>query len=201
MTASRSSSVIENSIRSRRMPALLTTTSSWPNSVVASVISFCVAAQSVTDEWSATAGPPAAVISTATASAGVWSLLWSVLSPCSPAPGSLTTTAAPWAASARQCAGAGHRGLAGRGRPAGRGRRPAVRRHPAGACYRGGVPARRCAGRTPSPGRPAPSAGTAHGSRRRWSGARGSSSGLVLRCVLASARRTWVGIPGGDDSD
>src|SRR4051794_6845827 len=46
------------------------------------------------------ARPPAAVISATTASAGVSP----VLSPCSPAPGSLTTTAAPWAASARQCA-------------------------------------------------------------------------------------------------
>src|SRR5271154_5618452 len=44
--------------------------------------------------------PPAAVISAATASAGVSP----VLSPCSPAPGSFTTTAAPWTASARQCA-------------------------------------------------------------------------------------------------
>src|SRR5437588_8590818 len=46
------------------------------------------------------ARPPAAVISAATASAGVSP----VFSPCSPAPGSFTTTAAPWAASARQCA-------------------------------------------------------------------------------------------------
>src|SRR5947209_19845996 len=46
------------------------------------------------------ARPPVAVISATTASAGVSP----VLSPCSPAPGSFTTTAAPWAASARQCA-------------------------------------------------------------------------------------------------
>ncbi len=50
MTASKSSSVMENSILSRRMPALLTTTSSRPNSVAARVISFSVAAQSVTEE-------------------------------------------------------------------------------------------------------------------------------------------------------
>ena len=50
MTASKSSSVIENSILSRRMPALFTTTSRRPNSVAASAISFSVAAQSVTEE-------------------------------------------------------------------------------------------------------------------------------------------------------
>jgi hypothetical protein len=50
MTASKSSSVIENSIRSRRIPALFTTTSNRPNSVAASTISFSVAAQSVTEE-------------------------------------------------------------------------------------------------------------------------------------------------------
>ena len=50
MTALKSSSVIENSILSRRMPALFTTTSSRPNSSVASAISFSVAAQSVTEE-------------------------------------------------------------------------------------------------------------------------------------------------------
>jgi hypothetical protein len=50
MTASKSSSVIENSILSRKMPALLTTTSRWPKVVAARAISFSVAPQSVTDE-------------------------------------------------------------------------------------------------------------------------------------------------------
>ena len=71
MTASKSSSVIEKSILSRRMPALFTTMSRRPNSAAARATSFSAAAQSATEEWSAIARPPAAVISATTASAGV----------------------------------------------------------------------------------------------------------------------------------
>ena len=70
MTASQSGSVIVTIIRSRRMPALFTTTSSPPNVSVAWPISRCAPAQVEMSSVFATASPPAAVISSATAWAG-----------------------------------------------------------------------------------------------------------------------------------
>ena len=99
MTASHSSSVIENSIRSRRMPALLTTTSSPPNVSIACCTRAPAAAKSETSALLATASPPAAVISATTSLAG----------PASPPvpsrapPRSLTTTLAPCSASISEC--------------------------------------------------------------------------------------------------
>src|SRR4051794_7249399 len=90
-TASNSSSVMETSIRSRTIPALLTTTSSRPNRATVFSTSACVPAQSVTEVASAVAVPPAATISSTTPSAG----RSPPASPCRPAPTSLTTTPPP----------------------------------------------------------------------------------------------------------
>src|SRR4029453_10220456 len=59
MTASHSASVMLTSMRSRRMPALLTRTSSLPNASIAVPTSFSAPAQSLISSGLATACPPA----------------------------------------------------------------------------------------------------------------------------------------------
>ncbi len=71
ITESHSSSDIEKTIRSRRMPALLTRMSSCPNSATANSTSSRACWWSATSPVCATARPPAARISAATSSAGV----------------------------------------------------------------------------------------------------------------------------------
>src|SRR4051812_27955763 len=78
------------SIRSRTRPALLTSASRRPNASTASRTSCSPYAQSETSPLLATASPPAARISSTTASAA--------------SPTSFTTTCAPSAANARACA-------------------------------------------------------------------------------------------------
>ena len=70
MTASHSSSVMFTSIRSRRIPALLTRMSRRPNSSIACWIMRPAPAKSATFSPFATASPPAALISSTTCSAG-----------------------------------------------------------------------------------------------------------------------------------
>ena len=92
MTASHSSSAAVNNIRSRRKPALLTSTSSPPNVSSARCTSACAPSQSAMSSPLATASPPAARISSTTACAGPVS--------CPPpsllTPRSFTTTRAPF---------------------------------------------------------------------------------------------------------
>src|SRR5215469_11359286 len=90
-TASHSSSLMLKTIRSRRMPATLTSTSSLPNSSMACRIMPSAAAWSVTSAVLAAARPPASSISRTTWCAGPAS--WPVPSTCTPR--SFTTTAAP----------------------------------------------------------------------------------------------------------
>src|SRR5215472_6781067 len=78
-------------IRSRRIPATLTSTSSLPNSSMACRIIASAAAWSVTSAVLAAARPPASLISLATWCAGPAS--WPV--PSTSTPRSFTTTAAP----------------------------------------------------------------------------------------------------------
>src|SRR3954468_21005725 len=99
MTASHSSSVMFTSIRSRRIPALLTRMSSRPNSSIACCTSRSAPAKSATFSPLVDASPPAARISSTTCSAGPGS----EPSPATPAPRSLTTTVAPAFASASAC--------------------------------------------------------------------------------------------------
>ncbi len=87
-------SVVDTSMRSRRMPALFTTAWRPPNSSAAWAIMRCTPAASVTESPLATARPPAATISSTTSWAGPV---------CRPLPSwapprSFTTTAAPSAA-------------------------------------------------------------------------------------------------------
>src|SRR5436305_6815498 len=100
MTASHSSTDIPASIRSRRNPALLTSTSSRPNSSMAVRTSPAAPSQSETSSAFATASPPAARISSTTCCAGAAD----VPSPSRDVPMSLTTTRAPSAANASACA-------------------------------------------------------------------------------------------------
>src|SRR5262245_27273461 len=90
MTSSQSDSVRLKSIASRVTPALLTTTSRLPKVSTAAVTRRSPRDQSPTSPTSAVAWPPASRISAATVSAA--------------GPMSFTTTAAPWAASARASA-------------------------------------------------------------------------------------------------
>ena len=69
MTASHSSSLMLNSMRSRRMPALLTRTSIAPNSRTAVPTLRSAARKSATLSWLAMARPPCARIAAATSSA------------------------------------------------------------------------------------------------------------------------------------
>ena len=70
MTASHSSTVMLTSIRSRRMPALLTRTSRPPKVSTAVAISRCAPSTSETSSPLATASPPMALISSTTSPAG-----------------------------------------------------------------------------------------------------------------------------------
>src|SRR5689334_22717340 len=87
-TASHSSSVIETTMRSRRIPALLTSTSSRPQTPTAVSTSDRAPSHVAMDRSCAIASPPAARISRTTTSADSTSL---------------TTTRAPSAAKARAC--------------------------------------------------------------------------------------------------
>ena len=100
MTASHSSSDMLNSIRSRRMPATATTPSIRPHRSMPAPMIRSPPARVVTLSATATASPPAALISATTASAT--SLFGS--SPAIDTPMSATTTLAPSAAAARATA-------------------------------------------------------------------------------------------------
>ena len=95
MTSSHSCSVMLNTIRSRRMPATLTSTSSRPNCSIADPMRPSAAAKSEMSAPLAIALPPAAVISSTTSAAGPESCP----DPSMATPRSATTTAAPWLAS------------------------------------------------------------------------------------------------------
>ena len=94
MTASHSSTVMFTSIRSRRMPALLTRTSRPPKVSTAVAISRCAPSTSETSSPLATASPPMALISSTTSPAGPSDRPL----PSTSAPRSLTTILAPWLA-------------------------------------------------------------------------------------------------------
>src|SRR5437660_2272269 len=96
MTPSQSSGVMFTSIRSRRMPALATTTSSRPNAFSAVCTRRAAPSQSAQSSVLGTAMPPAPWISSTTASAGPAD----APEPSTAPPRSLTTTRAPCAASA-----------------------------------------------------------------------------------------------------
>src|SRR5215472_4248196 len=95
ITSSHSCSDMLNTIRSRRIPATLTSTSSRPNCSMADETIACAAEWSETSAPLAAALPPASVISATTWSAGPTSLP----EPSTAEPRSLTSTAAPSAAS------------------------------------------------------------------------------------------------------
>src|SRR5207247_944908 len=95
MTASHSSSLMLKIIRSRRMPALFTRMSIAPNSLTAVSTMRSAAAKSATLSALATARPPRARIASTTSSA----TRREAPRPSTSAPRSLTTTAAPSAAS------------------------------------------------------------------------------------------------------
>ena len=94
MTASHSSGVMLTSIRSRRIPALLTSTSSRPKVSMAVLTSRWAPSQSETSSPLATASPPMVRISSTTSPAGPVE----PPVPSTSAPRSLTTTLAPWRA-------------------------------------------------------------------------------------------------------
>src|SRR5215831_694828 len=96
MTPSQSSGVMLTSMRSRRMPALATTTSRRPNASIAVCTSRRAPSQSAQSSVFGTATPPAPWISSTTASAGPAD----APVPSTAPPRSLTTTRAPCAASA-----------------------------------------------------------------------------------------------------
>ena len=99
MTASHSASVMFVSMRSRRMPALLTSTCRSPKASTAESTRRFAASKSVTSSWLAMASPPAALISATTSSAGVAS----EPVPSGDPPRSFTTTLAPSAANKSAC--------------------------------------------------------------------------------------------------
>ena len=92
MTASHSSSLMFTSIRSRRMPALFTSTCRSPNVSTAALTSRSAPSQSVTSSWLAMAAPPASTISSTTSPRE--SASTPVAVEADP-PRSLTTTIAP----------------------------------------------------------------------------------------------------------
>src|SRR5947208_1518225 len=94
ITSSHSSGSMLKSIRSRRMPALLTSTSSRPNESSAVWTRRRAPSQSDTSSVLATAAPPMAWISSTTSAAGTWELP----DPSRAPPRSFTTTRAPWRA-------------------------------------------------------------------------------------------------------
>src|SRR5579871_6785460 len=99
MTASHSASVMFTSIRSRRIPALLTRMSRRPKFSIACCTIRPAPAKSATFSPFVVASPPAPRISSTTCCAGVAS----APSPARPPPRSLTTTFAPAVASASAC--------------------------------------------------------------------------------------------------
>ena len=99
ITASQSPSVIENIMRSRRIPALLMRMSQLPNVSMACWTISPAASKSATLAPFTTASPPMARISSTTDWAGVVSAPSPVASP----PRSFTTTLAPFSASSRAC--------------------------------------------------------------------------------------------------
>src|SRR3954453_22098246 len=99
ITASHSAGSMLTSIRSRRIPALLTSTSRRPKLSMARWTIAPAASKSDTSPPSTTASPPAATISSTTSCAGEAS----APSPVTSAPRSLTTTLAPCRASDSAC--------------------------------------------------------------------------------------------------
>ena len=99
MTASNSSSLMDTSMRSRRMPALFTTTWRSPKLETAWSTMALAPANELTLSVLATAWPPAAVISSTTD----WAAETSVPDPSTAPPRSLTTTFAPSDANRRAC--------------------------------------------------------------------------------------------------
>src|SRR5262245_7681988 len=99
ITASHSDSSMLVSMRSRRIPALLTSVSRRPNVSIARWTMRPAPAKSATFSPSATASPPMPLISSTTSIAG----LSEPPSPCMSPPRSLTTTFAPSAAYASAC--------------------------------------------------------------------------------------------------
>ena len=99
ITASHSSSAALTSIRSRRNPALFTSTSSPPNVSIACWIICCALSKSATSDPLASASPPMAVISSTTSCAGPEL----APTPAPDVPRSFTTTLAPWRASSSAC--------------------------------------------------------------------------------------------------
>ena len=99
MTASHSPSVMLASIRSRRMPALLTTASRPPKASIAVSIMRFAPSQSATLSLLTTASPPAATISSTT----WWAGETSSPVPSRAPPKSLTTTFAPCLARLSAC--------------------------------------------------------------------------------------------------
>ena len=99
MTASHSSSVMLVSIRSRRMPALLTTACRSPNVSTAVLIRRWAPSHDDTLSPLATASPPNALISSTTC----WAGDRSPPEPSTLPPRSFTTTFAPWYARLRAC--------------------------------------------------------------------------------------------------
>src|SRR5437773_2747998 len=99
MTASHSSSVMFTITRSRRMPALFTSTWRSPKVSIAVRISRWAPSQSAALSRLATASPPIFSISSTTCCAGARS----APSPCMSPPRSLTTTLAPSCANSSAC--------------------------------------------------------------------------------------------------
>src|SRR4051794_9151204 len=99
ITASHSAGSMLTSIRSRRIPALLTSTSRRPNASIARATIAPASSKSATLPPSTTASPPAATISSTTD----WAGERSAPSPPTSPPRSLTTTFAPWPASNSAC--------------------------------------------------------------------------------------------------
>ena len=99
MTASHSASDMLVSIRSRRMPALLISTSSLPKWSMAWLMRRSAPSQLEMSSVLATASPPIAVISSTTCWAGPASFPVPSIEP----PRSFTTTLAPWWASMSEC--------------------------------------------------------------------------------------------------
>src|SRR5579871_5094735 len=97
MTASHSSSAIDTIMRSRTMPALLTTVSRRPHRSMAAATRWAAPSQLLTSSPLAMASPPLARIASTTSPAGPSELP----APSSDTPTSFTTTRAPWRANSR----------------------------------------------------------------------------------------------------
>jgi hypothetical protein len=99
ITLSHSASVMLMITRSRRMPALFTSTCNVPKVSIACWMRRCAPSQSATLSPLTTASPPIALISSTTCCAGVASLPLPSFAP----PRSLTTTLAPSDANSSAC--------------------------------------------------------------------------------------------------